>query len=62
MTVVAALFILYGLVSEFPLVLFIASWGYILVSMVLSLARLFVGKRATTLEDFEPDDSDDEFH
>ena len=62
MTVLSALFILYGLVIEFAPVLFIASWGYILLSIILSLARLFVGKKTSTLEEFEPDDHDDAFH
>lgn len=59
LTVACALFILYGLVNEFALVFFLASWGYILVSMILSFVRFFVGKKAKTLEEFEPDDSED---
>lgn len=60
-TVIVALLILYGLVSEFALVLFIVSWGYIAVSLVLSLVKFFIGKKTRTLEEFEPDDSDNDF-
>lgn len=60
-TVAFALFILYGLVSEFALVLFVASWGYIILSLVLTLIRFFLGKKSKTLEEFEPDPEEDDF-
>jgi CDP-diacylglycerol--serine O-phosphatidyltransferase len=61
-TVVIALLILYGMLSHFALVLFIFSWGYIFLSLTLAVIRLIVGKKNNTLEDFEPDDSDDFLH
>lgn len=58
-TVLIALVILYGLFSHFAIALAIFAWGYIVVSMILSLTRLFMGKKTKTLEEFEPDDSDE---
>lgn len=60
MTVVLAIFVLYGILHFFPVMLFILSWGYILLAWILSIIRLIAGKKSTTLEDFEPDDEDNE--
>ena len=57
-TVVAAVFVLYGLLYFFPLVLALVSWAYILLAMVLSIIRLIAGKKSKTLEEFEPDSDD----
>ncbi len=61
MTVVIAIFFLYGLLNFFPIVLLGVSWGYIVLGWILSLIRLIAGKKSKTLEDFEPEEeSDDE--
>ena len=54
-TVIAALFILYGILHYFAIVLAILSWAYILIAAVLSIIRLIAGKKSKTLEEFEPD-------
>ncbi len=54
-TSVAAL-VLIGALHQFAFVFAAISWGYLLVSLVLSFVRLCFGKRVASLEDFEPDD------
>lgn len=51
-----ALFFLYGILYFFPLVLLVATWGYIALAWTLAIIRLIAGKKSRTLEDFEPDD------
>lgn len=60
MTVVATIFILYGMLHFFPVILIVLSWGYILVGWILSIARLIAGKKSKTLEDFEPEEEENE--
>lgn len=57
-TVIAAVFILYGLLYLFPLVLALISWLYIITALILSLIRMIAGKKSKTLEDFEPEPDD----
>jgi CDP-diacylglycerol--serine O-phosphatidyltransferase len=59
LTVVTAVFILYGILYFFALILALAAWSYVFVSLVLSLIRLIAGKKSKTLEDFEPEPDDD---
>lgn len=60
MTVILAIFILYGLIHFFPSTFVAICWGYILLGLVLSMIRLIAGKKSKTLEDFEPEDEEDE--
>lgn len=60
MTVILAIFVFYGILHFFPVMLFVISWGYILLAWILSIIRLIAGKKSKTLEDFEPDDEDNE--
>ncbi|HUD00907.1 MAG TPA: CDP-alcohol phosphatidyltransferase family protein [Rhabdochlamydiaceae bacterium] len=60
MTVILAIFILYGILHFFPLMLLAVSWGYILIGVVLSVIRMIAGKKSKTLEDFEPEEEEDE--
>jgi CDP-diacylglycerol--serine O-phosphatidyltransferase len=55
LTVILAIFILYGILYFFPIILVIATWGYVILGWVLSIIRLIAGKKSKTLEDFEPD-------
>jgi CDP-diacylglycerol--serine O-phosphatidyltransferase len=55
LTVVFALFILYGIFYFFAIILTGIFWGYIILGWVLSIIRLIAGKKSKTLEDFEPD-------
>lgn len=55
LTVLAAVFIFYGILHHFPLVFFVVSWLYLVVSLILSIVRVIAGKRMKTLEDFEPE-------
>ncbi len=58
-TVLAAVFILYGILYFFALVLTLLSWGYVLMALVLSILRKIAGKKSKTLEDFEPEPDDE---
>lgn len=57
-TVILAIFLLYGILYFFALVLAFLAWSYIALSLILSLIRLLAGKRSKTLEEFEPDPDD----
>ena len=61
LTVISAVFMLYGILYFFPIMLAFISWLYIAVALVLSIIRLIAGKKSKTLEEFEPepDDFDD---
>jgi CDP-diacylglycerol--serine O-phosphatidyltransferase len=54
-TVIAAVFLFYGILNFFPLTFLIVSWGYVLIAATLSVARVIAGRRAKALEDFEPE-------
>ncbi len=56
--VVIAVFVLYGILYFFPLILAFAAWSYILVAFVLTVIRLIAGKKSKTLEEFEPESDD----
>jgi len=60
MTVIVAIFILYGILHFFPVMLLGITWGYILLGLILSTIRMIAGKKSKTLEDFEPEDEDAE--
>jgi len=57
-TVIVTIFILYGLLYFFPIMLLVVSWGYIFLALILSIIRLIAGKKSTTLEDFEPEEEE----
>lgn len=59
LTVLAAVFIFYGILHHFPVVFFAISWLYIVIAWTLSMIRLISGKKSKTLEDFEPEPDDD---
>lgn len=54
-TVILAIFVFYGILYFFSIMLAVLTWGYILLGWTLSLIRLIAGKKSKTLEDFEPD-------
>ena len=58
LTVIIAVFTLYGILYFFPIILAFVSWVYIGVGLILSLIRLIAGKKSKTLEDFEPEPED----
>lgn len=60
LTVLLAIFILYGVLYYFPIMLLVACWGYIVLSVVLSIIRLIAGKKSKTLVDFEPEEEESE--
>ncbi len=51
---------LYGLLNYLPVVLIVFAWGYIFISLLLSLIRIISGRRNKSLVDFEPSDDDEE--
>ncbi len=57
-TVVTAVFVLYGILYFFAIILALAAWSYVAVALVLSLIRLIAGKKSKTLEEFEPEPDD----
>jgi CDP-diacylglycerol--serine O-phosphatidyltransferase len=59
LTVLTAVFILYGILYFFALILALASWSYVIVALILSIIRLIAGKKSKTLEDFEPEPDDE---
>lgn len=59
-TAAVALIILYGIFYFFPLIFAVASWGYVLLGCILSIIRLIVGKKSKTLEDFEPEEDEED--
>jgi len=60
LTVLLAIFVLYGVFYYLPIVLLLGSFGYILTGCVLTVIRLIAGKKSRTLVDFEPDNEDRE--
>jgi len=62
LTVIVAVFFLYGIFYYFSLVFVVISWAYIFIAFILSLIRIIAGKKSKTLQDFEPDDDDDELN
>jgi len=58
LTVVLAIFVLYGILYFFAEILALVAWSYILLSLILSLIRLMAGKKSKTLEEFEPEPDD----
>jgi CDP-diacylglycerol---serine O-phosphatidyltransferase len=59
-TVITAIFIIYGALHFFSIMLMIIAWGYILLGIILSTIRIVAGKKSKTLEDFEPEHDDPE--
>ncbi len=55
LTVLMAIFVLYGILYFFASMLVLISWGYIVLGWILSIIRIIAGKKSKTLEDFEPD-------
>lgn len=58
LSVVVAVFVLYGILYFFAEILALFSWSYIGLALVLSIIRLIAGKKSKTLEDFEPEPDD----
>lgn len=58
LTVVSAVFVLYGILYFFAEMLFFIAWGYVIVGLILSIIRMIAGKKSKTLEDFEPEPDD----
>jgi CDP-diacylglycerol--serine O-phosphatidyltransferase len=58
MTVIGGIFLIYGILHFFPVMLLGLTWGYIFIGLILSVIRLIAGKRSKTLEDFEPEEED----
>lgn len=57
-TVVFALFLLYGGLYFFPITLAIIAWGYVIVGGTLAVIRMIAGKKSKTLEEYEPDEDE----
>lgn len=56
--VVSTVFLIYGVLYFFAIILALISWLYILIALILSLIRFIAGKKSKTLEEFEPDPDD----
>ena len=55
LTVLTAVLFVYGFLHHFAVVFFVASWFYIGVAIIFSVARLIRGRKSNILEDFEPE-------
>lgn len=64
LTVLAAVFIFYGILHYFALVFMILSWSYVFIAWTIAIIRKIAGRRSKTLEEFEPepDELEDEWH
>jgi CDP-diacylglycerol--serine O-phosphatidyltransferase len=60
LTVVPTLILFYGLLHHFAVVFFGISWFYIAVAFTLSIVRLISGRKSKTLEDFEPEEENEQ--
>lgn len=58
LSVIFAVFVLYGLLYFFAEILAIIAWSYVVLAVILSIIRLIAGKKSKTLEDFEPEPDD----
>lgn len=58
-TVAVSVFFLYGIFYHFSITLAVCAWGYILVALLIALIRKIAGKKSKTLEDFEPEDDNE---
>lgn len=58
LTVLLAVLIFYGLLHHFALVFVILAWSYLIIAWTLSVIRVIAGRRAQSLEDFEPEPDD----
>jgi CDP-diacylglycerol--serine O-phosphatidyltransferase len=58
LTVILAIFVIYGVLYFLPVMLSVVTWGYIIAGWILSLIRVIAGKKSKTLEDFEPEQED----
>lgn len=58
LAVISAIFIIYGALYFFSIMLAVLTWGYIVLGWILSLIRVIAGRKSKTLEDFEPEDED----
>ncbi|MFA6119261.1 MAG: CDP-alcohol phosphatidyltransferase family protein [Parachlamydiales bacterium] len=56
----AAIFVLYGIFYYFSFLFFVSSWSYILIALVLAIIRIIAGKKSKTLEDFAPEEDEDD--
>lgn len=59
-SVLIAIFMLYGLLYFFPIILAGLSWAYIVIALILALIRFIAGKKSKTLEEFEPEPDETE--
>ena len=56
--VISAVLLFFGMLQHFSFVLVALAWGYILVALVLSTARMIGGSRFKSLKDFDPVDEE----
>lgn len=59
-TGIFAVMMLYGILDYFSEAYFVVSWLYIVIAWCLSIIRVIAGRRSKTLEDFEPEDHEEE--
>lgn len=59
-TAVVAVLVLYGIFNLFAFILFVIFWSYIVIAWILSMVRVFLGKRSKKLQEMDPDDDFDE--
>jgi CDP-diacylglycerol---serine O-phosphatidyltransferase len=60
LTVIAAAFLIYGLLNHFAVIFFATAWAYLVIAWILSITRMVAGKKAKVLDDYEPEPEDDD--
>lgn len=58
LTVLAALFIFYGILHHFPFIFMVLSWSYVLIAWTIAIIRKFAGRQSKTFEEFEPEEDE----
>ena len=59
-TIVMAILMIYGFLYYLSFLLIALSWSYVLLGLVLSIARMIAGRKSKHLRDFQPLDEDEE--
>lgn len=60
LSVVTAIFVLYGFLYFFAEVLALGAWSYVFLGLTLAIIRMIAGKKSKTLEEFEPEPEEEE--
>jgi len=60
LSVILAVFVLYGIFYYFSLIFLIISWGYVLIALIIAIIRFFAKGKIKTFKDFDPEEEDED--